>query len=73
MLIQLTIKGSVRKRADGLIELRTQALGSIYGRTKEEIELKLTNKLKGQKHKKSNITPLFSEFFDNVYLRNLFI
>lgn len=68
MLIQLTIKGSVRKRADGLIELRTQALGSIYGRTKEEIELKLTNKLKGQKHKKSNITPLFSEFFDNVYL-----
>ena len=40
MMIELKIKGSVRERNNGLIELRTQALGSIYGRSKEEIEQK---------------------------------
>lgn len=68
MLTTLTIKGSVRRRADGLIELRTQALGSIYGHTKEEIERKLTAKLKTQKSKKSNVAPKLSEFFEDTYL-----
>lgn len=49
MIIELKIKGSVRERANGLIELRTQAFGSIYGRTKEEIETKLTAALKEAK------------------------
>lgn len=53
MMLELKIKGSVRERANGLIELRTTALGSIYGRSKEEIELKLNKKLKEVKAKKS--------------------
>lgn len=52
MIVELKIKGSVRERANGLIELRTQTLGSIYGRTKEEIETKLTQKLREVKKKK---------------------
>lgn len=51
MIVELKIKGSVRERANGLIELRTQALGSIYGRTQDEIEQKLTKKLKEAKKK----------------------
>lgn len=51
MMMELKIKGSVRERTNGLIELRTQALGSIYGRTKEEIEQKLTQRLKEVKKK----------------------
>lgn len=51
MIVELHIKGSIRERANGLIELRTQTLGSIYGRTKEEIETKLTQKLKEAKKK----------------------
>ena len=46
MIIELKIKGSIRERSNGLIELRTQALGSIYGRTRAEIEQKLTEKIK---------------------------
>ena len=38
LIINLNIKGSIRERANGLIELRTQAFGSIYGRSKSEIE-----------------------------------
>lgn len=73
MIIELKIKGSVRERPNGLIELRTQALGSIYGRTKEEVELKLTQRLKEARRKckdKSNTTktPLLSEFFNTEYL-----
>lgn len=52
MIVELKIKGSVRERANGLIELRTQALGSIYGRTREEIETKLTKALKEAKKQK---------------------
>lgn len=40
MLINLTIKGSVRERADGLLELRVWLDGkrvSIYGKTEEEL------------------------------------
>lgn len=52
MIVELKIKGSVRERPNGLIELRTQAFGSIYGRTKDEIEQKLTQKLKEEKKRK---------------------
>lgn len=73
MIVELKIKGSVRERANGLIELRTQALGSIYGRTKDEIEQKLNERLKEAKSKKKtakekNKTPLLSEFFHSEYL-----
>ena len=72
MMIELKIKGSVRERANGLIELRTQALGSIYGRSKEDIEDKLTKKLKETKECKKTTTktkaPLLSEFFISEYL-----
>lgn len=73
MIVELKIKGSVRERANGLIELRTHALGSIYGRTKTEIATKLTQKLKEAKQKKEtfnkkNKTPLLSEFFSTDYL-----
>lgn len=51
MIVELKIKGSVRERTNGLIELRTQALGSIYGRSKAEIESKLTKALKEAKNK----------------------
>lgn len=72
MIVELKIKGSVRVRANGLIELRTPALGSIYGRTREEIELKLNRRLKEvQKHKltkEKKKVPLLSEFFLFEYI-----
>ncbi len=73
MIVELKIKGSVRERANGLIELRTQALGSIYGHTKDEIEQKLNQRLKEANSKKKstkekNKTPLLSEFFNSEYL-----
>lgn len=70
MIIELKIDGSVRQRANGLLELRTQALGSIYGRTKEEIERKLLNKLKEvSKDKKAKKTAMrLSEFYEDSYL-----
>lgn len=69
MVVELKIKGSVRERANGLIELRTQAFGSIYGRTKDEIEQKLNLKLKETKtDKNKKKSPLLSEFFNSEYL-----
>lgn len=60
MIIELKIKGSIRERANGLIELRTQAFGSIYGRTKEEIEAKLTERLKEAKKQSKKQKEQFS-------------
>lgn len=77
MIIELKIKGSVRERPNGLIEYRSGLLGSIYGRTKEEIEQQITKKLKeassnktknGKTSAKQNKTPLLSEFFNTEYL-----
>lgn len=73
MLIELDIKGSLRERTGGLLELCSTKFGSIYGRTKEEIQRKLTKKIQElhdqtrQKPKKPT-APLLSEFFENVYL-----
>lgn len=80
MIVELNIKGSIRERANGLIELRTQTLGSIYGRTKEEIETKLTQKLKEAKKKtkekdKYSIPTNFGAFalywFENFHKRKV--
>ena len=73
MIIQLNIKGSVRQRPGGLLELRTRAFGSIYGRSKEEIELKLTQRLKqvqdsNQQLPRAKRPPTLSEFFTEIYL-----
>lgn len=74
MIVDLSIKASVRERPDGRFELRSRLLGSIYGFSKEEIELKLTKKLKEvQKNKgkplsKKKEVPLMSEFFTKQYL-----
>lgn len=80
MIVELHIKGSIRERANGLIELRTQTLGSIYGRTKEEIEQKLTQKLKEAKKKtkekdKFSVPTNFDKFamywFENFHKRKV--
>lgn len=45
MLINLNVKGSVRERADGLLELRVWIDGkrtSFYGKTEEELQQKFT-------------------------------
>lgn len=79
-MIELKIKGSVRERSNGLIELRTQALGSIYGHDKEEIEQKLTKRLKEVKKKnrqqdKNAIPTNFDKFamywFENFHKRKV--
>lgn len=71
MIIKLNIKGSVRIRPNCLIELRTPAFGSIYGRTIPELERKLTAKIKENKQqakqKKSKV-PTLSEFYNDIYL-----
>ena len=46
MIIELNLKGSVRERSNGLIEFRNPKLGSVYGRTKEEISEKIAKKLR---------------------------
>lgn len=80
MIIELKIKGSIRERTSGLIELRTVALGSIYGRTREEIELKLNKRLKETKKKTKtkeqfNIPTNFDKFaqywFENFHKRKV--
>ncbi len=74
MIVELKIKGSVRERPDGRFEYRSALLGSIYGKSKEEIELKITQKLKevkknkGKPIGKKKEIPLLSEFFITQYL-----
>ncbi|MBD5584265.1 MAG: hypothetical protein HDQ88_04225 [Clostridia bacterium] len=72
MMIELEIPGSVRKRKNGLIEARTLYFGSVYGRTKEELNRKLSAKITelivpaAVKDKRQ--LPLFSEFCNNSYI-----
>ncbi|MBD5131356.1 MAG: site-specific integrase [Clostridiales bacterium] len=74
MIIKLNIKGSTRVRSNGLIELRTAAFGSIYGRTAEEVEQKLTEKIKELTTKPKTLnkgqTPTLSEFYNDIYLQH---
>lgn len=74
MLVELTIKGSVRERANGLLEFRNTIFGSVYGRTKEDFERQLKEKLKELKKRpnkgkdKKLPVPLLSEFYRKEYL-----
>ncbi len=73
MIIELKIKGSVREHRDGLIKFTSTVFGCVYGRTKEEIEKKLQEKIKQfkkkpQKDKKEKVAPLLSEFYRAEYL-----
>lgn len=69
MLLKLNIEGSVRERANGLLEFRNSTFGSVYGRSKEEFEQKFLEKLKQLKTgNKSKSSVLFSEFFNETYL-----
>ena len=45
MLLELDIKGHLKTRKNGLLELRTVNFGSVYGRTKEELSRKLSKKI----------------------------
>lgn len=75
MIIELKIKGSVHQQTEsGLIRFRSTTLGDIYGRSKEEIEKKIKEKIKQfknkpQKGKKEKINvPLLSVFYREEYL-----
>lgn len=75
MIIELKLKGSVRERENGLIEFRSQQLGSTYGRDENEIKEKLIRKIRALKShvkkpqpKNKKKFPLFSEFYLQRYL-----
>lgn len=73
MLIELKINGSVRQRSNGLIEFRNPVFGSVYGRTPEELQEKLKQKIRYEKAHiakpaKKKKSPLLSEFYENNYL-----
>lgn len=69
MLLKLNIQGSVRQRTNGLLEFRNSTFGSVYGRSKEELEQKFLEKLKQLKNgNKPKGAILFSEFFNDTYL-----
>lgn len=75
MIIELKIKGSVREHRDGLLRFTSTVFGDIYGRSKEEIEKKLKEKIKQyklnkpQKDKtKKEKSPLLSEYYRDEYI-----
>lgn len=75
LIIELKLNGSLRERPNGLIEFRNTKLGSIYGRTKEEINEKITKRfrelqshVKKPKRTRTPKSPLLSEFYRNSYL-----
>lgn len=74
MIIELKIKGSVREHRDGLIKFTSTVFGCVYGRTKEEIEKKLKEKLKQLKNKpqkdkkEKQKSPLLSEYYKTEYI-----
>lgn len=76
LIIELKIKGSVREHRDGLLKFTSTAFGCVYGRTKEEIEEKLKEKIKQFKSKpqkaKQKISKaksiLLSEYYKTEYV-----
>ena len=73
MLIELNVPGSVRQRSNGLLEFRSSKFGSVYGRTPEELQEKLKQKIRYEKAHiakpaKKKKSPLLSEFYENNYL-----
>lgn len=75
MIIELQIKGSVREHRNGLLKFTSTVFDKpVYGRSKEEIEEKIKERLKllknkPQKDKKEkNKAPLLSVFYREEYL-----
>lgn len=75
MIAELNIKGSVREHRNGLLKFTSSTINCVvYGRTKEEIEkkvkekIKLFNKNKGKKVKTTKVIPLLSVFYRENYL-----
>lgn len=76
MIIELKIKGSVREHRNGLLKFTSTSLGCVYGRTKEEIEKQLLERIKQlkkspQKDTTSKVkprTPLLSEYYETEYI-----
>lgn len=75
MIIELQIKGSVREHRNGLLKFTSTVFGCVYGRTKEDFEKQLKEKLKQFKDKpqkyrkeKKSQAPLLSVFYRDEYL-----
>lgn len=76
MIIELKIKGSVREHRNGLLKFTSTSLGCVYGRTKEEIEKQLLERIKQLKKSPKQITtpkskakaPLLSEYYKTEYI-----
>ena len=76
LIIELKIKGSVREHRDGLLKFTSPVFGCVYGRTKEEIEEKLKEKIKQFKNKPQKAkqktekakSPLLSEYYKTEYV-----
>lgn len=74
MIIELQIKGSVREHRNGLLKFTSTVFGCVYGRTKEEIEKQLKEKIKQFKNKpqkdktKKEKSPLLSEYYRDEYI-----
>ena len=73
MLLKLNISGSVRQRANGLLEFRNPYFGSIYGRSTEDLQKKIEEKLSrplpnAKKAPKKKRSPLLSTFYRETYL-----
>ena len=75
LIIELKIKGSVREHRDGLLKFTSPVFGCVYGRSKEDFEKKLTEKIKQlakhpQKAKQKTAkakSPLLSEYYKAEY------
>lgn len=82
MIIELHIKGSVREHRNGLLKFTSTALGCVYGRTKEDFEKQLNERIKQLNKRKSGkkqakpaaVTtgktkaPLLSEYYTVEYM-----
>lgn len=75
MIIELQIKGSVREHRNGLLKFTSSQIDcTVYGRTREEIEKKVKEKIKQFKNKpqkdkkEKKVAPLLSEFYRAEYL-----
>ncbi len=75
LIIELKIKGTVREHRNGLLKFTSPVFGCVYGRSKEDFEKKLTEKITKlakhpQKAKQKTTkpkSPLLSEYFEAEY------
>ena len=76
MILELKIKGSVREHRNGLLKFTSTSLGCVYGRTKEEIEKQLLERIKqlkkspqkGKTSKPKMKAPFLSEYYKTEYM-----